>query len=151
MSNFTTIYDRMRVEIAAHFSSARELPNPENLEENADQILNNGYGIIVGPATVLTDFDNTEYYEEREFQIVFTRVIKTTDNNVAPLVTAKKNLIEDTVTLKKDWLNADQLTVDSSVQTVKLGDSSGIEFITNKPNFIKTTIKFIVGISESII
>lgn len=150
-TNFTTIYTQIRAEVASLLPSAKELSNPDILNDNSDPLLSLGYGIIINESTVDNDFDNSEYLENRKVSVVLTRKIRTTENNGSALITAKLNMIEDTVTIKKDFLNLAQITIPNSIQKIDLEGDSGIFFIDDKPNFIACSINFIFGISESII
>lgn len=149
MSNFSTTYDQIRSVLATLFSDKGELESPDNLIDNVDQVLTNGFGVIVGPA-VPQDFDYADFLEDRDFTIVFTEEVRAIPGDKSPLLTIKKNMIEDQVTLKKDFLSSDQIGVSSSVQRIELVSATGVDFIPGKENILTTSVTFAVGISETI-
>lgn len=150
-TNFTTVYNQVRTELATLFPSAKELPIPDRLEDNSDPFLLLSYGVIVGEGISRLDFDNSEYLEDRKFIVVLTRMVKTTDHSGSALITAKLAMIEDAVTMKRDFLNLAQIGVPSAIQKIDLDGDSGINFIEDKPNFITCSVTFLIGISESIV
>ncbi len=150
MSNISTIYDSVRSNIATLFTSKIELINPDNLIENSDIILKDSFGVMIGPGIPLT-FLNSEYLEQRSFNVILTKEVKSTENNKTPLITAKKALLEEVTTMKQLFLNVSQLSIDSSVQMIDAGICSAITPINSKTNFISCSVEFLIQFSESIV
>lgn len=150
MSKFTTVYDQIVSTLETLFADKIELTNPDNLLEfNTDQELANGFGVIIGPASP-ESFDYSEYYESREFTIVFTEEVIYLEGDEEAFKTVKKALIEDTVTLKQDFLANDQIGVGGSIQIINLVTSSGVDLIPGTEKTLTTSVTFSIGISETI-
>lgn len=149
MSNFTTVYDQIITTLETLFSDKKELPNPDNLLDNPDPELADGFGVIIGPA-LHADFDYTEFYENRDITIIFTESVVRLEGDEVNFKTIKKNIIEDTVTLKKDFLANDQISVASSIQQIDLVTSTGVDIIPGKEKILTASVTFTFGISETI-
>lgn len=149
MSKFSTVYDQIRTTLGVLFPDKKEFTNTDQLLENNDLFLEDGYGVKIGNASPLP-FDFTEFLEGREFTIIFTQELKSLECSKDIIVATKKEMIEDTVTLKKDFLANDQIGVASSVQIIELSTSTGIDFIPGSDKYLTTEVTFIFGISELI-
>lgn len=149
MSNFTTVYDQIIATLKILFADKSEIPNPDNLLDNPDSELCDAFGVIIGPASP-NDFDFNEFYESRDFTIIFTEEIIRLEGDEVNLKTIKKNIIEDTVLLKKDFLANDQISVATSIQQIELSTSSGVDIIPGKEKILTASVTFSIGISETI-
>ena len=149
MSNFTTVYDQIITTLGTLFPDKREIPNPDNLLDNVDSELCDGYGVVIGPA-IPQNFDYNEFMELRDITIIFTEEVARLEGDESQFKTIKKNLIEDTVTLKKDFLANDQIGVTSSIQIINLESSSGVDIIPGKEKILTASVTFSFGISETI-
>ncbi len=154
MSNFTTIYDELintTLPGITGFSSKQAIPNPYDLTDNSFGMLRDGYGILVGDA-VESDFQLLkETWVEQEISIILTEALRRTSHNVTPLQTLTKSLVEDAILLRKDLLNADQITIPSSIERIDFVNRTAIEYLDLEESIIiTTTVNFIFTISETI-
>ena len=152
MSNFSTIFDQLvdtTIPALTGFSSKKQLVDPYNLEENDINLLRNGWGIRIGDAedSPFQEFKFTRVIQE--ISIVLTREVKATEHNKTPLETATKALIEDAVSMRVDFYNADQLTLDSNIENIVFNSRSGVEFI-DETNVVFTVVSFNFEIKETI-
>lgn len=149
MSKFSTVYDQIITTLATLFADKTELSNPDNLLDNPHSELCNGFGVVIGPASP-NDFDFSEFYESRDFTIIFTEEVLRLEGDETAFKTIKKNIIEDTILLKKDFLANDQIEVQSSIQQIELVISSGVDIIPGKEIILTASVTFSIGISETI-
>ena len=149
MSNFSTVYDQIITTLTTLFADKVELNNPDNLLDNVDSDLRNGFGVVIGPASP-NDFDFNEFYESRDITIIFTEEVIRLEGDETAFKTIKKNIIEDTVTLKRDFLANDQIGVSCNIQQIELVTSSGVDIIPGKEKILTASVTFSIGISETI-
>jgi len=133
------------------FATKQEIPMPYSLEDNAINVLTDSYGIKIndvaeGPIDVLKD-TNVTY----SISVVLTRELVRVDSDVSILHTNVKQIYEDALTVRKRFLNADQVGVPTSVAKIDYTSTTGIQFLKAKKfNYISVEIFFPVDISETI-
>lgn len=155
MSNFSTVYDYLiatTIPGLTGFSTKTEIIDPYNIENNDINFLKNGWGIReLGSSE--SDFNEMNFTRvDQGFGIVLTRVHQATKHNVTPLHTAVKNLIEDSVLIRKDFYNWDQLTLDSNIENIIFTGRDAIEFLAAEEGYsiLYTVVKFDFTLKESI-
>lgn len=154
MSNFSTIFDQLvgtTIPGLTGFSTKTQIPNPYALEENDINQLKNGWGIIIGDASEseFQVFKNTTV--SQDIGIVLTREVRKTQNNKTPLETATKAIVEDAVSIRKDFYNADQLTIPSNIENITFTGRDAIEQLDAEQFYIiTTTVNFAFQIAETI-
>lgn len=145
MSKVTDIYDAITNEMATLFPTKKLLFNPYRIEDNPNFVLIDGYGVAVGPSES-PDLQFNTVSQSRAFDISITKqVVKTNDNTVATDTQVKALLEELNSTLLR-FCNADQLSVELSIDAMEIGGCSGIEFIQGESErfiFILQTINII--------
>lgn len=151
MSNISTVYDQILSVLAVLFPDKKEIPIPDELIKNDIPHLNNGYGVVIGPA-LPEEFEFNQYMEVRQIAIVFTERVDTLRSDASKAKTVKKNILEDEVTLKKDFLNNDQISIASNIQNIEWVNSSEISLIPGMPEeiILTSSITFEFKISETI-
>jgi len=151
MSKITTVYNTILTKVAGLFPSKTKIPLPESLPDNDNNLLRDGYGVMVGASTIsaLDTFKDSNI--SREFTIVFTEELIRTNHDADSRDTVLLSILEDMVTLKQDFLNFDQLGIDSSIEKVTFVGSSGVEYANIDDFSIMTmNITFSIDISEII-
>lgn len=151
MSKFSTVYDQLRTELATIFPNKTEIPIPESLTQNDDNLLRDGYGLIVGPSTqgIIDTFKDTSTIHS--FDIVLTRELIRLEHDTERKHTETKNLIEDLIGLRVSFLNFDQLTIEASIQKIDYNGMSEISFVnSDKFDIISASINFNIEITETI-
>ncbi len=154
MSNFSTIFDQLvdtTIPALTGFSTKTKLSNPYDLADNDEGQLRDGYGLIIGAADETTPQYMCDFtVVSQEIAVVLTRVVISTPHNTTPLDTAVKALVEDAVTIRKDFYNPDQLTIPSNIEKIQFNNRSGIEYISDEFKFVATTVFFTFDIKESL-
>lgn len=151
MSNFTTVYDRIRTELATLYPSKTELPYPYFLEGNPFGFLVDGYGLVVNESILgeLNEFCSSAV--KHNISIVLTREVVRMEGDVEPMHTQTKTLIEDLVSLRVKFLENEQLTIGSAIQAVNFVGMSPVIFINgDKSDIISASITFSFELSELI-
>lgn len=151
MSNITTIYDQLLVKLATYFPSKSRIPNPYNLEVNAENFLENGWGLMLGAGIPLDD-EIHKFNIARAFSVLLTQEAINTDSNPDVIDSVVKSLSEDVVTLQKDLIAADQIGIESSLTQIQLGDVGEIGTVLSENNrmFLSIDVSFLVQIRENI-
>jgi len=153
MSNISTIYDTLRTEIPtlSGFTTKTEIPLPDSLTSNIDNVMRDGWGIIVGGASPSGFIEFNSQFTDQEFTIVLTREIFRQTTSVEPGVTTNKAMLEDVNTLKARFLQSDELGIHSNIAKIEFASSTGIEFVeTGKNNLRSMSVTFIFTIREQI-
>lgn len=151
MSNFTTVYNQIRTEMAAAFPNKAEMTIPDQINRNPEPLLYDSWGLITGPS-VLGGFNvlkNTS--EDREFSIVFCRSLHRTPTNPDHYHTAVKALFEDCVTTRLFMVDFDRISVPAAAIQVQYEGTSGTEFaFDDKHNYVTARISFTITITEEL-
>lgn len=154
MSNFSTIYDQLldtTIPNLTGFTTKTRIANPYELTDNDEGNMRDGYGLVVGDSVeTATQYFCDKTMVSQQLGIVLARVVITTPHNATPLETATKAMIEDAVTLRKDFYNADQLTIPSNIEKITFLNRTGIEFFSDEFSFITTTVNFLFDIKENL-
>lgn len=151
-TKITTVYDAFRSTLATLFPNKKDIPNPYSIEDNDQHVIADAYGLKVSNI-VTADIDILkESTVSYVFTVVLARELVRVDSDTDILPTQTKALLEDEVIIRKDFLNADQLNVATSVARIDYVTASGVQFFKkgNKHNFISLEIDFNVDIFETI-
>ena len=123
------------------------LPNPYLANENAHVLLTKGYGVAIGTGTRL-DREVCRIYYQRTYQIVLTKLVYSTLNNVDERADIDMAILEDFEAVFKA-LEANA-TLSSHAVTSRVESDSGIEFADSESlKFIMMTIDLTVEYQES--
>ena len=147
-SKVTTVYNQIRTKLATLFSSKSEIPFPEDLLNNDDNFLRNGYGVLIRDA-IPAVFTQNEYYLNRVFGIILTKEVVGTKESTEAIKTCRLDLAEEQVTLINEFDAADQLEIDSSIEILSIANVSPIEIVPGNDRILMTTVFFTIGISET--
>ena len=153
MSNISTLIDRIRVVVPTYtgFTTKKEIPNPYSLTDNARLYLENGWGLKILSESISGFQVNQFVSGTRDISIVVTKVVYSVGNENSNIITDSKSLMEDVVTLKKEFLACDQLGIGGNIRKVDFVTNSGIEFLTAKKfNFFSTETIFSFDLSEEL-
>ncbi len=138
MSFISDVYDALQARITAVLSSHLTLENPYALEECTEQVLVQGVGIAMGPATNTNRYIGCQKMSiRREFHVIITREVTATKFNTSSRASAEKTLFEDQKTILDD-IESDPTLASSSVTQASYISDNGIEFVFDgKHNFMK--------------
>lgn len=149
-AKFSGILTAVRSTVAAltGFTTKTEIPNPYVLLKNPIGILKDGWGLTIGPsAPGPAEFNSTT--DVIAFNIVLTRELLSTDNNVEPLMTAIAALKGDATTLMT-YLERGQL-ISADLEGFQYSSTSGVEILEDENNPIVTVaVTFLGAIRETL-
>lgn len=149
-TSISTVYDGILTELAAIFSSKIRIPNAYSLVDNPTQYLRDAYGMRVD-AAVETRRDFCTFSRIRDFTVILTREVIKTEIQTSQVDTAVKAMLEDVYTLQKEFSNADQIGVATSLDKIDVGAFTGIEYFNfEKSNFISTEVSFSIMVTNDI-
>ena len=152
MSNISTIYDKIRQQIGLLFPTKTEIPNPYSLPDNMGQLLENGWGLIIGEGSLGSINVYCLDSEIRSFTVVLTKLVYNLDGTNTRIVADSKAILEDIRTIKNDLLAYDQITIPDVIQKVEFQSASGIEFAgSDKFNLFSATITFGIEYTENVL
>lgn len=125
MSKISTIHDALVTAVSGVLTSRIQLPNPYIPEANNELFLSNGFGVAVGPGARTDRQISCQMSWQRDFTIILTNQMTTTDHNTDEREDITKSLLEDHFTLF-DLL--EKTTVSGTIKTEIFSDS-GITFL----------------------
>ncbi len=153
MSKISTIYDQLiSVVIPTLLPDHTRVPNAYSLEDNIEGLLRQGWGLRVNSSSPTEDGSDFKSFNNiRSFSIIVVREVVKTESEFDTLDTVSKNLLEDIYTLQKDLLNVDQIDIETSIEQISTGATSGIEFVLgDKFNFAFIEAEFEINIRENL-
>lgn len=128
MSQISDIHAAWITKIEATLTSYVRIPDPYDPEKNNALILNKGYGLGMGPASNTNRLANPKMSIAREFFVVLTNKITTTESNASARGTIEKGLMEDHFTLVKA-IEADP-TLGGVCTISRYISDGGLEFVS---------------------
>jgi len=151
MSNVSLAFDAARTAIGTLFPNMTELPNPYSVEDNNQMLLENGWGLKFGASTVSPFEVLKETTSIIEFVVVLSTQIIRLDSDVEAIHTQMKALFEDEVTLRKDFLNPDQLQAQPNIRKIEwTSTSEPLEIQVSRFNFKYIEVNFSFDLAENI-
>lgn len=127
MSKISTIYDALITGIESRLTTHRRIPYPYEPEKNNEQILDKGYGLMVGPVTNTQRELCDRIYLRRTFSIILTERFWATSQDASGKATTEKAILESMQTLYS-WLEkVGAISTDAKIATVTLDD--GIQVV----------------------
>jgi hypothetical protein len=127
MSAVSNIYEAYHTLIAAELPTYKRLSNPYNPLQNPSLYLTKGYGVTFGPAENTERIITCKVSILRNFEVILTRQIATTENNNSIKEDIEEALMEDLVLLIKAT-DGEPTLQETSIKTVYVADS-GIEYL----------------------
>jgi hypothetical protein len=151
MSNVSTILDTIVTTMGTLFPDKYRLVNPYDMENNAKYSKRDGWGLVVRPGS-LGDYDAfCDSAMNQSIGIVLCKEVIRLENDTTDFDTKVKALLEEEKTVRVDFLNSDQLGIESSIGKIDYVGHDGINFITSgKTNFIYIEVNFRIDIIESL-
>jgi hypothetical protein len=150
MSSISQIYDTVVATMAAIFPTKTRIPNALVIEENPEQFLRDGYGIRLDPeAPAASEF--CTFSRSRLFTIILSREVISDEFTTSAIDAASKAILEDTYTLQKDFMNQDQLGIESNIELIDMAGTSGIvPFIGERESFVLMEVSFQIQVTDNI-
>ena len=108
MSKISTVFDNFVTLVDGQLTDHRQLPDPYNIEDNMERILEKGYGVGYGAGTNTKRLVGCEKVSrEIELILVITRMMASTRHDITQLSTIQKNLHEDLFLVEKELCKND--------------------------------------------
>lgn len=151
MSSITDIVDQIYSNIATNFSTKSELFDPYDILNNDEQRLENGYGVVVGPASNQASTDNVFEVVNREVGVILSRVLFETDYDSSVRKSYEKQLLEDGLSITQD-LYAD-VDLSGMLSSIKFVADSGIDYVVlgeDERRYIFTALTFTIKYRETL-
>jgi len=153
MSSINQVYTTLRTIIPTitAFSGKKELPCPENLANNNDNILKNGWGIIVGASSPFESQELCRTMDEVNFSIVITQESFNSIASGDPQFNTNNALLSCMNDLRVRLLDSDKIGIPQYLDMISYTGSSAIEFInSDKYNIRAITVNFNFLITEAL-
>lgn len=131
MSIISTAYDALvsRVELILDTANQgyNKIPNPYNLEDNAEIKLRKGYGVAFLSGQNTNRNVNCKFSVERTMEVVLTRLYTEQDENATNRASLEKLIFEDQYKLINDF--EQDITINGQTMYTKWVSDGGIEFL----------------------
>ena len=150
MSNLSTAYDKIVEKLAEYFTTATRIPYSESIIDNEKIFLRSGYGLRYDGATRLeAEFSNIRL--GHNFTVILSREVIRLESDYLTSDTAKKALLEDSVTVQKNFFAVDQLGIADTISNIDINSVSPITKVEFEGNghFIYIEISFLIELTES--
>jgi len=95
MSTISEIHDAIVSLVAGQLTTYKQLPNPYFIQDNNELFLTKGFGVAVGPGFRTDRQLSCQFSWRRDFTVVLSRLVTTTDHNISQRETLVKSLLED--------------------------------------------------------
>jgi len=149
MTRISSVYDDMLTELETIFPNKLRIPNVYSLVDNPSTFMRDSYGLRVDAAERASREINL-FSRIRNFSVVFSREIVTTEIQTTQTDTAVKAMLDDIYTAQKEFLGADDFGSSANLDIANVGSFSGIEYFNiDKSNFITSEVAFSIMVSDS--
>lgn len=151
MSSIANIYNGIIANIGGDlFVDKSRIPYPYDLPSNNEKFLANGWGLKVGTATHNEQAEYGSVFAAREFSVVVTRELFSTDSDTDQKDDIGLQLLEDIFEASKRVYGTDKMGV-SEISNVTLGPSSAVvEVVAGNKKFVSMEVAFNVEYFESL-
>ena len=153
MGRINQVYSTLRtvIPLITGFSTKKELPIPESLEDNNSNLLKDGWGIIVGASNPFQSQEMCYSMDEVQFSIVITKESFNSIADPSKAVSTNDTLLQNMNDLRVRLLDSDKLGIPNYLDMVTFTGASGIEFSkSDKYNIRAITVNFNFLITEAL-
>jgi hypothetical protein len=131
MSKISDIHAALKTLITTALGSGYgQLPNPYAPPENSSLILDQGWGLAIGPGEAVRLEVGCNMHSERQFNIVLTRDIGTSEHDVTLRESAELALVENYYSLRFAMEN--DVTLGGKCIRLEYLNDSGVEFLATE-------------------
>lgn len=95
MSKISQIHDAIVSIVATQLSNYKKLPNPYFAQDNNELYLSKGFGVAVGAGNRTDRLLSCQFSWQRNFTLVLTQLVGTTEHNTSQREVIVKSLLED--------------------------------------------------------
>lgn len=95
MSKISQIHDALITLVSGQLTTYKKLPNPYFIQDNNELYLTKGFGVAVGGGSRTDRLISCQFSWQRDFSIILTQLVATTDSNTSQRETIVKNMLED--------------------------------------------------------
>ena len=153
MSSINQVYKTLRqiIPTITGISGKKELPNPESLENNNDNLLKDGWGIIVGDSSPFDSQELCRTMDEITFSIVITKESFNSIADASKSFNTNDELLQNMSDIRVRLLDSDKIGIPQYLDMITYTGSSAIEFVnSDKYNIRAITINFNFLITENL-
>ena len=149
-TKISTVYPVLVSLLGTLFPTKTRIPYANDIQNNTDLFLRDGYGIWVEDVTLpIYQFNN--YTCSYNIPIVLTKEIIHKDNDITNYDSGILSLLEDMNTLVKRLHNPDQIGQEANIENITVENVTPIQtIITENKKFFSITISLRLEITESI-
>lgn len=144
MSTPAAIRDAIVTKITTLYPDKTRLVRPRVIDQNNKQLLDDGYGIYIGP-TQLGDVDLGIHLSVKstDILVILTKKIYTLENDFSGEATAENDLCNEKELVIRDVADIKSEGVDSSLVDLRyIGDDGGEYIFGEKNNYLALTMTF---------
>lgn len=145
VTSITTAYNAIVTRLGYLYSSNssyNRLGDPYDLANNKDIFLRKGYGIRYDGASVGDSVFN-EFAMSHIFTVVLSRELMKLEGQTTPDDDVTLSLLEDVVSVQKDFYHQSELGVGTDISKIDLGEVSAIEKVNvEKVKFKTVSVSF---------
>lgn len=127
MSKISQIHDAILSLVAGELPTYKKLPNPYFIADNNELYLTKGYGVAVGSGSRTDRLLSCQFSWQRNFTIVLSNLVTTTDHNTTQREALVKGMLEDH-TLVIEALEKDAALSGLCIKAEVFSDS-GIQYL----------------------
>jgi len=136
MSDITIGYDAILTRLGVLFPDHKRIPQPYRLDQNSETILNQGYGLAIGPANNSNRNVSCQLSVRRDMIVSISRVIRANEFDIDAKDLGWKTLFEDQFLLMKD-IESDPTLGTTEIVNATFATDGGLEIIfVDKDNFV---------------
>lgn len=148
-TKITTVRNALSSALAILYPNKFILPNPYILEENGNFLID-GYGVAYrgASADITREFCNVVFIHT--YGIILAREMVKNDDDETAVKTEEISLLEDAVTLVKDFDDSDRLGIPEDIRTidfVSIGDIIHVQG-EGEDTYLTTEVSFNIRIAE---
>lgn len=126
-TKISQIHDALTALCATLFTNSKKLTNPYSSLDNNELFLQNGFGVAVGAGSRTDRFLSGQTSWQRDFSVVLTALVPTTDQNIGQKEVVAKALLEN------QWLLLNALDSETTLGGLcikaEVFSDSGIQFL----------------------
>ena len=147
MSKISSILDRVRAIVKSRYFAKLELIDVDDLSNNPEYILKNGYDVEIGANSIDSQMKNAGYVNDRVISLILTKSIIEADNRNDNRQSKEKTLLDESIEIAKD-IKTDSDLVGLCLNIDFAGDN-GIDFFSSgEAKFMSLVMNFDVKYLE---
>jgi hypothetical protein len=150
MSRIADVYEQIILYTKNLFPLKTRIPYPYNLEVNPIDLMNDGWGIKVGPASY-EEFETCRFMVNRQISIIFTREAYRTQVPTETIDKIVKEMLDNVYEVQNLFYSQNQLGIEQKITAVTIdGVSELSEVYAGSGSYLSMEASFTFKISEKL-